>query len=198
MIAFGALQHIRQPTATARRTARMRRIKRRRTHLLGVDCFPVLSENIQHRLRQMHRPHRGFCFRRADDIVRAERGVLASDAQLACRKVDVIPFQPELFLAVHIRIAHRACADHARLALAAESILQQFNRVAFDRDIFKFVIHPVAVRTAVAVNAAVCAPAIKVHAVFCGQDGFCFNIVHLFEFVIFCIPTYSGSDHEPL
>ena len=101
MIAFGALQHIRQPTATARRTARMRRIKRRRENPLGADRFPILSENIQHRLRQMHRPHRGFCFRRADDIVRAERGVFASDAQLACRKVDVIPFQPEQLAAPH-------------------------------------------------------------------------------------------------
>ena len=43
----------------------------------------------------------------------------------------------EVFFAVHIGVAHRACTDHAWPALPPQGIFQQLRRVLLNRDILK-------------------------------------------------------------
>ena len=69
---------------------------------------------------------------------------------------------------MQVGIAHGACADHAFFSFAAQDALQQFRRILLYLDIFKGMLHLVAGAPAVAVNAAMGAAAVDIHAVLGG------------------------------
>ncbi len=87
--------------------------------------------------------------------------------------------QAKLLLDRHIGVTHRAGADHASAAFPSEGFREQLRCVRLDGDILKGHGRQVAFAAAVAVDAAVRAAAVEIHAVFCGQNRFRLDLMHM-------------------
>ena len=88
------------------------------------------------------------------------------------------PGQPQFFLQRNVRIRHGTGTDHTGFSLGPQCLFQKPKRVFFDLDIFKGVLHSVAIAAGVAVNAAVLAAPVQIHSISCGQNSFDLNFMH--------------------
>ena len=78
--------------------------------------------------------------------------------------LQATPGQAQRLLTVHVRVRHRARADHAPLPLRFQRPVQQLRRVPLHLYIFKGMSELIAGAPAVAINAAVGAAPVDVHA----------------------------------
>ena len=92
------------------------------------------------------------------------------------------PRQLQLFFTMHVRIRHRARADHALLPFGLQCSRQEFRRILLDLYVFERVREMIARTPAVTVDAAVSTASVDVHSVLpaaAGQDPFGIHKMHL-------------------
>ena len=97
---------------------------------------------------------------------------------VSLQKLQTLPCQLQFFFAGLIRVAHRSGGNDDAFSPFFQNVLQQRGRVALHLNILKRVRELIAFAPAVAVDAAVRAPAVEVHAVLPGQKGFRVDKMH--------------------
>ncbi len=109
------------------------------------------------------------------------------------RKPEAVPVgnfqaaagEPLLLLERHIRVGHRAGAYHAAPTFSFQRVLKERGRVDFHLDVLERVVHAVTAAARIAVNAAVRAASVKVHAVLGREQAPDFLKMHVFAPVSF-------------
>ena len=95
MFTLGTVEEVGEFAPAACGASRLGVVERGRKHPFGIHRFSVFFENPCDRLRDFDGADGCLCFRRADDIFRAERGVFSLHAELAGLEVNVLPPQSE-------------------------------------------------------------------------------------------------------
>ena len=88
------------------------------------------------------------------------------------------PGEQEFFFQRHVRVAHGAGSDHAFFPFAFQGGFEQLKGVFFYGDVLELVVDMVTAAPRIAVNAAVGASPVQVHAVVCRENVFCLNEMH--------------------